>query len=148
MGRADIDNMDSEVGELTLLEIAEAVESEFGLSPIGLKVQVGMSPVELTEQVAGNEADAVRAAFVGIAPGLIAKQRMEPYDATTKEVWLEKARIYRQVKKDLAGLLGVDMNEVFRLGHRMRGLQAKDAAYRDGVQRVEREVARRYGMIV
>lgn len=122
------------VGELTFAELAEAVEDVFGAGCVGL---CGASE---------DATDEGRSAFVRASLYLIVLQRMDWRLVSQEAIGDLKRKITREVREELATLLEVDVNEVFRLHHHAAGLRAKDGAYRAKAREIERTLARRHGL--
>lgn len=101
-------------------EIAEEVEKVFGLGSVGLG-----------DGESGSQTDEARACFVRESIYLVVKCRLESAGNPTEDARAAKSRETRKVREELADLLGVDVNEVFRLHHHAAGLRAKDADFRE-----------------
>jgi len=127
----------SAAGDLTVREVAEAVEDVFGPGSTGA-----------LDGRPGIARDEARGCLVRSSLYLIVKQRLESDDAPVADAGLERSRLSRAVRGDLARLLGVDENEVFRLHHHAAGLRAKDPEYRDIARSIDHRLAKRHGMVV
>ena len=120
-------------GELTLAEIAMAVEGGFGPGSVGL--------VGSTSGIATDEA---RSAFVKMALHLVVIQRVEGCCVSPDKTWELRRKAMRDVRGELASMLGIDVNEVFRLHHHADGLKAKDRSYREKARGIEWGLAKEY----
>ena len=110
-------------------DVSAAVEREFGAGSLDVD-------------------EGARAAFVRASLLLAVKARVEPLGAGPGEAWLQRSRAERDVRRELAAVLGVDEDEVFRLRHRAAGLRAGDGRYRATMRAIERDVAGARGMVV
>ena len=110
--------------------------------------QNGEGSVGLGGEEPGPQVDVARATFVRASLLLVVKGRLEAMGDLGEKRTDEYFRLNREVRAELAGLLGVDENEVFRLHHHAAGLRAKDPAYRETARAIERELAERHGMVV
>lgn len=133
----DLAQMRKPLEELTYPEIGEAVEDAFGKGSVGLGAGAPK-----------RRADVARATFVRASLLLVVRSRLESMGDLGEERKSEYFRLCREVRGELAGLLGIDENEVFRLHHRAAGLRAKDPEYREKARMIERELAERHGMVV
>ena len=121
----------------TYAEIAEAVEALFGKGSMGID--------DLEPDAASEDA---RAAFVRASILLVVKGAFDIAGLSRDERALVGFKASRAVRNDIAVLLGVDENEVFRLHHHAAGRRAQDAAYRSACQYLERSIGKRHGMHV
>lgn len=118
-------------------EIADAVEALFGKGSMGLD---DLEPDAISEDA--------RAAFVRASILLVVKGAFDIEGLSGDERALAGFKASREVRGDIADLLGVDENEVFRLHHHAAGRRARDAAYRSACQGLERSIGKRHGMYV
>lgn len=123
--------------ELTYAKIAEAVEGAFGEGSIGL---AGSAHGRVTETA--------RSTFVRVSLRLIVRHRLEVLGDLSEDARVVSFKMNRQVREELADLLGVDENEVFRLHHHAAGQRAKSVFYRDTARGIERELAKTHGLDV
>ena len=121
--------------ELTYAEIVEAIEDAFGKGTIGL---AGCALGRVTETA--------RSTFVGVSLRLVVRHRLETLCDPGEDARVVSFKMNRQVREELADLLGVDENEVFRLHHHAAGLRVKSIAYRDIVRGIERELAKAHSL--
>ena len=126
-----------EADELTFAEVAEAVEGAFGTGCVGLG-----------DSVSGTTTEEARSAFVRASLYLVVLQRVNGHFESQESTGDLKRKTTRKVREELADLLGVDVNEVFRLHHHAAGLRAKDPDYCEKARRIERSLAERHGMAV
>jgi len=122
---------------ITFSEVEEAVEDVFGKGSVGLD-----------KRGASNANEIARATFVRASALLVVKQRCEAIGLNRSDGAQKYFEINRKVRQECSAFLGIEENEAFRLHHRAAGLRAKDPKYRDVAQRIERDVAKRYGMVV
>lgn len=118
-------------------EIADAVEALFGKGSMGLD---DLEPDAVSEDA--------RAAFVRASILLVVKGAFDIEGLSGDERALAGFKASREVRSDIAALLAVDENEVFRLHHHAAGRRARDAAYRSTCQGLERSIGKRHGMYV
>ena len=135
MAKPDATYADESQGSLTLAGIAGAVEGVCGRGSVG--VAGGSS---------GFVTDDARSAFVRIALYLAVLQRTGKRFESAGEAMAQKRKATREVREELAQLLSVDANEVFRLHHHAAGMMAKDEGYREKVRTIERELAEGHGI--
>ena len=121
----------------TYAEIADAVETLFGKGSMGLD--------DSEPDVVSEDA---RAAFVRASILLVVKGAFDIEGLSHDERVLAGFKAAREVRNDIAELLGVDENEVFRLHHHAAGKRARDTAYRSACQGLERSIGKRHGMCV
>ena len=127
--------MDGRQLELTFREIAMLVNARFCASQSCL-----------LNGRTRQSCDGERSAFVRIALHLVVLQRVGNRFGSAEEAVAHKRQATREVREELAGALGVDVNEVFRLHHHAAGLIAKDKSFRSKVRAIERELAEGHGI--
>ena len=134
---SDMPRLNAAQGEVSLDEVAEAVEGVFGVGSVG---RAGDPPAAPSEEA--------RAAFVRACILLIGKQRREALGDLGDERAQVESQIRREVRTEIGDFLGVDEQEVFRLHHRAAGERARNPEYRAKARMIEREVGLRHGMSV
>ena len=130
MAKRNVTGMVNPQNELTLTDVAQAVERICGMGAVGYG---GSMSKRATEEA--------RSIFVRVALRLAVDQALDG-NCELPEVGRELRRcVTRQVRADIAEALGVDVNEVFRFHHHAAGARIREAGYREKVKLVERELA-------
>ena len=144
VGKGGVRQAQATCGELTYAEIAGEVEVVFGEGTVGL----GGEKAEVRGEGGDGIAEIARATFVDACILLVVKQRCDAIGFDRREHAEQLFRIIREVRQELAVLLAVDENEVFRFRHHAEGLRTKDPGYRKAIRALEQRLAKRYGMVV